>query len=41
VPFSSCNDFSEQYDILSSGGNVLRAYMATCRPAWDAIPAQI
>ena len=29
---------SEQYDILSSGGNVLRAYMATCRPAWDAIP---
>jgi hypothetical protein len=32
------NDFSEQYDIISSGGHVLRAYMATCRPAWDAIP---
>jgi hypothetical protein len=38
IAIKNSNDFSEQYDILSSGGNVLRAYMATCRPAWDAIP---
>src|SRR5262249_18723185 len=38
IAMKKTNDFSEQYDILSSGGNVLRAYMATCRPAWDAIP---
>ena len=38
IALKKSNDFSEQYDILSSGGNVLRAYMATCRPAWDAIP---
>jgi len=38
IAIKNSNDFSEQYDIISSGGNVLRAYMATCRPAWDAIP---
>jgi hypothetical protein len=38
VAVKNNNDFSEQYDIISSGGNILRAYMATCRPAWDAIP---
>lgn len=38
IAVKNSNDFSEQYDIISSGGNVLRAYMATCRPAWDAIP---
>ena len=38
IAIKNSNDFSEQYDILSSGGNVLRAYMVTCRPAWDAIP---
>ena len=38
VAIKNSNDFSEQYDIISSGGNVLRAYMVTCRPAWDAIP---
>ena len=38
IAIKNSNDFSEQYDILSSGGNVLRAYMATCRPAWDSIP---
>lgn len=38
IAVKNSNDFSEQYDIISSGGNVLRAYMVTCRPAWDAIP---
>jgi hypothetical protein len=38
IAVKKTNDFSEQYDIISSGGHVLRAYMATCRPAWDAIP---
>jgi hypothetical protein len=38
IAIKNSNDFSEQYDILSSGGHVLRAYMVTCRPAWDAIP---
>jgi hypothetical protein len=38
IAVKKTNDFSEQYDIISSGGHVLRAYMATCTPAWDAIP---
>lgn len=38
IAIKNNNDFSEQYDILSAGGHVLRAYMVTCRPAWDAIP---
>ena len=38
IAVKNSNDFSEQYDILSAGGHVLRAYMVTCRPAWDAIP---
>jgi hypothetical protein len=38
IAVKNSNDFSEQYDILSSGGHVLRAYMVTCYPAWDAIP---
>lgn len=38
IAIKNSNDFSEQYDILSAGGHVLRAYMVTCRPAWDAIP---
>jgi hypothetical protein len=38
IAIKNSNDFSEQYDILSSGGHVLRAYMVTCYPAWDAIP---
>lgn len=33
------NDFSEQYDIVSGRGDLLRpGYIVTCRPAWDAIP---
>lgn len=40
IAIKNSNDFSEQYDIISGGGNVLRAYMGTCRPAWDAIPPE-
>jgi hypothetical protein len=33
------NDFSEQYDIVSGQGDLLRpGYIVTCHPAWDAIP---
>lgn len=32
------NDFSEQWDVITSGGNVIQIYNATCRPAWSAIP---
>jgi len=38
IAIKNSNDFNEQYDILSAQGHVLRAYMVTCRPAWDAIP---
>jgi|KBSSwiStaDraftv2_1062776.scaffolds.fasta_scaffold518326_2 hypothetical protein len=39
VAVKKTNDFSEQYDIVSGGGDLLRpGYVATCRPAWDAIP---
>jgi hypothetical protein len=33
IALKNSNDFSEQYDVLSSGGHVLRAYMVTCYPA--------
>jgi hypothetical protein len=38
VAVKNSNDFSEQYDIISSRGAVIQIYTATCRPAWDAIP---
>ena len=38
VAVKNSNDFSEQYDIISSGGAVIQIYTATCRPAWSAIP---
>jgi hypothetical protein len=39
VAIKNSNDFSEQYDIVSGRGALLRpGYVATCFPAWDAIP---
>ena len=39
IAVKKTNDFSEQYDIVSGGGDLLRpGYVATCHPAWDAIP---
>jgi hypothetical protein len=38
VAVKSGNDFSDQYDIITSAGNVWHKYTATCRPAWSAIP---
>jgi hypothetical protein len=38
VAVKNTNDFSEQWDIISSRGAVIQIYTATCRPAWDAIP---
>ena len=38
VAVKNSNDFSEQFDIVSSRGAVIQIYTATCRPAWSAIP---
>ena len=39
IAVKKTNDFSEQYDIVSGRGDLLRpGYVATCHPAWDAIP---
>jgi hypothetical protein len=38
VAVKNSNDFSEQFDIISSRGAVIQIYTATCRPAWSAIP---
>ena len=38
VAVKNTNDFSDQYDIITSGGTIWHNYTATCRPAWSVIP---
>jgi hypothetical protein len=38
IAVKSSNDFNDQYDVITAEAFISRAYRATCRPAWDAIP---
>jgi hypothetical protein len=38
IGLKNSNDFSDQYDIITGHGYILRGYTVTCYPAWSAIP---
>ena len=38
IAVKNSNDFNDQYDVITGEAFISRAYRATCRPAWDAIP---
>src|SRR6185503_12889803 len=38
IAIKNSNAFSDQYDIITGQGYILRGYTATCYPAWNAIP---
>ena len=38
IAIKNSNDFSDQYDIITGHGYILRGYTVTCYPAWSAIP---